>query len=113
MPSAEAAVPVIPASKSLPSDAEIIPADNPAEEARSWEIIKGEMLKAQLERWATDAGYSLIWSAHNDYEMQSDSSFTGSFQAAVKAFFGALQSGGHALRVTIYEGNKVMEVSEH
>lgn len=113
MPSAEAAVPVIPASKSLPSDAEIIPADNPAEEARSWEIIKGEMLKAQLERWATDAGYTLIWSAHNDYEMQSDSSFTGSFQAAVKAFFGALQSGGHALRVTIYEGNKVMEVSEH
>ena len=113
IPSAEAAVPVIPASKSLPSDAEIIPADNPAEEARSWEIIKGEMLKAQLERWATDAGYTLIWSAHNDYEIQSDSSFTGSFQAAVKAFFGALQSGGHALRVTIYEGNKVMEVSEH
>ena len=102
---------------SLPADAEIIPVSNPAGMAgmgvRSWEIVKGEMLKAQLERWASDAGYTLIWSAHNDYEMQSDSTFNGPFKDAVKAFFGALQSGGHALRVTIYEGNKVMEVSEH
>ena len=99
---------------SLPADAEIIPVSNPAGMGvRSWEIVKGEMLKAQLERWATDAGYSLIWSAHNDYEMQSNSTFTGPFKDAVKAFFGALQSNGHALRVTIFEGNNVMEVSEH
>ncbi len=99
---------------SLPADAEIIPVSNPAGMGvRSWEIVKGEMLKAQLERWATDAGYTLIWSAHNDYEMQSNSTFTGPFKDAVKAFFGALQSNGHALRVTIFEGNNVMEVSEH
>lgn len=99
---------------SLSADAEIIPVSNPAGMGvRSWEIVKGEMLKAQLERWASDAGYTLIWSAHNDYEMQSNSTFNGSFQAAVKAFFGALQSNGHALRVTIFEGNNVMEVSEH
>lgn len=99
---------------SLPADAEIVPISNPAGMGvRSWEIVKGEMLKAQLERWASDAGYTLIWSAHNDYEMQSDSTFTGPFKDAVKAFFGALQSNGHALRVTIFEGNNVMEVSEH
>lgn len=99
---------------SLPADAEVVPVSNPAGMGvRSWEIVKGEMLKAQLERWAADAGYTLIWSAHNDYEMQSDATFNGSFQAAVKAFFGALQSNGHALRVTIFEGNNVMEVSEH
>lgn len=99
---------------SLPADAEIVPISNPAGRGvRSWEIVKGEMLKAQLERWAANAGYTLIWSAHNDYEMQSNSSFTGSFKDAVKAFFGALQSNGHALRVTIFEGNNVMEVSEH
>ena len=99
---------------SLPADAEIIPVSNPAGMGvRSWEIVKGEMLKAQLERWAVDAGYTLIWSAHNDYEMQSNSTFNGPFKDAVKAFFGALQSNGHALRVTIFEGNNVMEVSEH
>lgn len=99
---------------SLPADAEIVPISNPAGMGvRSWKIVKGEMLKAQLERWASDAGYTLIWSAHNDYEMQSDSTFTGPFKDAVKAFFGALQSNGHALRVTIFEGNNVMEVSEH
>ena len=99
---------------SLPADAEIVPISNPAGMGvRSWEIVKGEMLKAQLERWATDAGYTLIWSAHNDYEMQSNSTFNGPFKDAVKACFGALQSNGHALRVTIFEGNNVMEVSEH
>lgn len=99
---------------SLPADAEIVPISNPAVMGvRSWEIVKGEMLKAQLERWAADAGYTLIWSAHNDYEMQSNSTFNGPFKDAVKAFFGALQSNGHALRVTIFEGNNVMEVSEH
>lgn len=99
---------------SLPADAEIVPVSNPAGMGvRSWEIVKGEMLKAQLERWATDAGYTLIWSAHNDYEMQSNSTFNGPFKDAVKAFFGALQSNGHALRVTIFEGNSVVEVSEH
>lgn len=99
---------------SLPADAEIVPVSNPAGMGvRSWEIVKGEMLKAQLERWAMDAGYTLIWSAHNDYEMQSNSTFNGPFKDAVKAFFGALQSNGHALRVTLFEGNNVMEVSEH
>ena len=99
---------------SLPADAEIVPVSNPAGMGvRSWEIVKGEMLKAQLERWAADAGYTLIWSAHNDYEMQSNSTFNGPFKDAVKAFFGALQSNGHALRVTIFEGNSVVEVSEH
>ena len=99
---------------SLPADAEIIPVSNPAGMGvRSWEIVKGEMLKAQLERWAADAGYTLIWSAHNDYEMQSNSTFNGPFKDAVKAFFRAFQSNGHALRVTIFEGNNVMEVSEH
>ena len=99
---------------SLPADAEIVPISNPAVMGvRSWEIVKGEMLKAQLERWAADAGYTLIWSAHNDYEMQSNSTFNGPFKDAVKAFFGALQSNGHALRVTIFEGNSVVEVSEH
>lgn len=78
-----------------------------------WEIQKGSMLRGQMEGWAAVAGYSLIWNAQNDYEMRSYATFSGEFIDAVKNFFAALQANGLALRVTIYQGNKVMEVSEH
>lgn len=78
-----------------------------------WVIHKGEMLRGLLESWAAIAGYSLIWNAQNDYEMRSSATFSGVFIDAVKNFFAALQANGLALRVTIYQGNKVMEVSEH
>lgn len=78
-----------------------------------WVIHKGEMLRGLLEGWAAIAGYSLIWNAQNDYEMRSSATFSGVFIDAVKNFFAALQANGLALRVTIYQGNKVMEVSEH
>lgn len=78
-----------------------------------WEIQKGSMLRVQMEGWAAVAGYSLIWNAQNDYEMRSYATFSGEFIDAVKNFFAALQANGLALRVTIYQGNKVMEVSEH
>ena len=78
-----------------------------------WEIHKGEMLRGLMEGWAAIAGYSLIWNAQNDYEMRSSATFSGVFVDAVKNFFAALQANGLALRVTIYQGNQVMEVSEH
>ncbi len=78
-----------------------------------WEIHKGKMLRGLMEGWAAIAGYSLIWNAQNDYEMRSSARFSGIFVDAVKNFFAALQANGLALRVTIYQGNKVMEVSEH
>lgn len=78
-----------------------------------WEIHKREMLRSTMEGWAAVAGYSLIWNAQHDYEMRSDATFRGEFLDAVKHFFAALQANGLALRVTIYQGNKVMEVSEH
>lgn len=78
-----------------------------------WNIQQGRMLREQLENWAGEAGYTLIWSAQNDYEMKSSASFPGVFIEAVKNLFSALQASGLALRVTIYQGNNVMEVSEH
>lgn len=79
----------------------------------SWQVERGRMLREQMENWAAQAPYTLIWSAQNDYEMQSSATFSGVFIEAVKNLFAALASNGVALRVTIYQGNNVMEVSEH
>ena len=80
---------------------------------QQWEILRSQLLRGQLEGWTAVAGYNLIWNAQHDYEMRSSATFTGTFLDAVREFFAALQANGLALRVTIYEGNKVMEVSEH
>ena len=39
--------------------------------------------------------------------------FHGTYIEAVRNFFAALAANGHALRVTVYEGNKTVVVSEH
>lgn len=78
-----------------------------------WEVGKGRMLREQMADWAARADYSLVWNAQNDYELRGSATFRGEFVDAVKTFFAALQANGLALRVTIYQGNRVMEVSEH
>ena len=85
----------------------------PSSSQQPWVISRGQMLRIQMEAWATAAGYSLVWNASNDYEMKSSATFNGSFIDAVKGLFTALQAHGLALRVTIYQGNNVIEISEH
>ena len=112
MPAAAPAAPAVPAAYAVE---EPLPLAEPVDftPEQQWEIQKGRLLRSQMEGWAAIAGYSLIWNAQHDYEMRSNAMFTGSFLDAVRAFYAALQANGLALRVTIYEGNKVMEVSEH
>lgn len=125
---AEPAPAVVPVAASVPAPAapatspavytalEPLPGSEPVAPAvpeQAWEITRGQMLRSQMEGWAAVAGYSLVWNARHDYEMRSSATFTGSFHDAVKRFYAALQANGLALRVTIYEGNKVMEVNEH
>lgn len=112
-PVAEPPVAPAPSAPTVSSEAPTPVAATAIEAVPVWEIHKGEMLRGLMEGWAAIAGYSLIWNAQNDYEMRSSATFSGVFVDAVKNFFAALQANGLALRVTIYQGNKVMEVSEH
>lgn len=119
-PSPETSAPVTeppvapaPSTPTVSSEAPTPVAATAIEAVPVWEIHKGEMLRGLMEGWAAIAGYSLIWNAQNDYEMRSSATFSGVFVDAVTNFFAALQANGLALRVTIYQGNKVMEVSEH
>lgn len=76
-----------------------------------WNIEPGG-LRAQLNAWASRAGYQLVWKAGHDYDMESHAAFQGEFPEAVKKLFSGLQRAGYALRVTLYKGNNVMEVGD-
>ena len=105
--------PVVPAAQTVAAtlpEADLPPISAPG---FPWEIQKGSSLRGQMEGWATVAGYHLIWESPNDYMMESRAMFHGTYIEAVRNFFAALAANGHALRVTVYEGNKTVVVSEH
>lgn len=78
--------------------------------AASWVITPGP-LKRQMETWAEQAGYHVVWKSNYDYMMQVRSAFSGDFITAVTAFFEHLHIGGNTgVRVTLHQNNKIMEV---
>ena len=101
---------VTPVAAPVPPEVDMPPVSSPS---FPWEIQKGMALRSQMEGWATVAGYHLIWESPNDYMMESQAVFHGTYLDAVKKFFAALAANGHALRVTVYEGNRTVVVSDH
>lgn len=75
-----------------------------------WHMQKGSLMH-QLEDFAKDEGWTLIWNADFDLDMKADSSFTGTFVEFIEQLFGALQNTRSGLRISIYKANTVLEVS--
>lgn len=114
MPIASPEVLPTPAQDSKQSDAkEDIPVLSLPESAPvpTWTITPGN-LQAQVSAWSAQANYQLLWKTQNDFEMESHARFQGDFLDAIRQLFTGLQRSGHALRVTLYQGNNVLEVSE-
>lgn len=69
-------------------------------------------LSAQLAKWCADSGYQLVWKVGHDLNMTSHAVFRGTLSQALADVFTGLAGAGHPLRVTIHEGNRVVEVVE-
>lgn len=78
---------------------------------QEWTIHTG-LLRAQMEDWATAAGYQIVWRVSRDYHLQSRFHFSGTYVEALQAFFNGMQQMGNSLRVTVYQGNNVVLISE-
>jgi len=83
----------------------------PVVPAPIWSVNPGG-LHVQLESWSFKAQYQLVWKAKHDFELETNANFSGDFVSAIKQLFAGLHRGGHALRVTVYQGNNVIEVAE-
>ncbi len=70
------------------------------------------LLRGQLENWARNAGFTLVWKIPRDYYLQSPVQFFGTFQAALTSLLTGMQQRGNALRAIIYKGNNVVLVTE-
>lgn len=115
-PPASSSAPASPVQEALadlaPKGSEAEPSSMaPAVPMPTWTINPGS-LHAQLESWSFKAQYQLVWKAKHDFELETKANFSGDFVVAIKQLFAGLHRGGHALRVTVYQGNNVIEVAE-
>jgi hypothetical protein len=78
---------------------------------QEWSTRPG-LLRAQMEDWATSAGYQIVWRVSRDYHLQSSFHFSGTYVEALQAFFDGMQKMGNSLKVTVYQGNNVVLISE-
>lgn len=64
-----------------------------------------------LERWAGEAGWSLVWSASTDFRPGADAVFDGSFLGAVDALL-ADPATASTLTATAYRANRRLVIEE-
>ena len=69
-------------------------------------------LIAQLSLWCDQAGYQLVWKACRDVEILSHVTYRGTFARSLSNVFRDLSAAGQAFRVTLYERNRVVEVTD-
>lgn len=109
----KAPTPVVPAaqhSAPLATTIASYPAPAPGP-AAAWQIQPG-LLSPQLKKMAESAGYTLVWRSSNDFDLAVSSAYQGDFINFVQQLFMQLHTQGTPLRVTIFKGNKVIEVVE-
>lgn len=87
-------------------------ADTPPAGEREWAIMAGTHLKATLEAWSREAGWTLIWDSTTDYRFRASAAFSGSFEVAAADLIDALYRFHPEIRATFHLGNRVLHVEE-
>ena len=76
-----------------------------------WTITPG-LLKQQLETWAAQAGYQVVWAPDTDMELEAQATFQGPFSSAVRALFEGLYAQGSPFTARLYHGNRILKVED-
>lgn len=88
-------------------------AAKPAPEPRapSWTVQAGSDLQSTLNAWSERAGWKLLWQSDFVYEINSGSTFQGSFHDSVKALILAMKDVRPTPTATFYGGNRTLVLS--
>ncbi len=96
-------------------DAEFASSTEPGPEARQvrWviDIAEEPTLRAVLDRWAGEAGWSLAWKAPHDYRLGADAVIEGPFLSAVDSLL-ADPATASTLTATAYRANRQLVIEE-
>ncbi len=83
---------------------------NPAASRGSWLLQGGQPVHAQLQAWAAEAQWQLVWRPRVSWLVTADTRFEGSFTEAIEKVTLGLFHEGKPVRLVLWEGNRVAEV---
>ncbi len=73
-------------------------------------VSAGETLHHVLYRWATGAGWSLVWEPANDYTLSAGASFHGDLKESLRSLMESLRAGGAPYGVELWAANRIVRV---
>lgn len=75
-------------------------------------LRKGELVHAQIQAWAQAAGWELLWLPDVSWKVVGDTPFPGftDVTLAVTEVISVLREEGRPVRLSIADGNRIMEV---
>jgi hypothetical protein len=79
--------------------------------SRTWEITPADKtLRSALGRWATSAGWQLVWELPVDYSVEALTTVPGTFEEAVGLVAKGMDSAEIPMKAILYSGNKVLRI---
>ena len=81
---------------------------SPAAVASTWLLDPEKTLRANLDEWASQAGWSLQWDALHDYEIDFPASYEGTFRMAVESALEHYRTAPVPLSAGFFKGNAVL-----
>jgi len=78
---------------------------------QAWDVTPADKtLKAALNRWATAAGWQLVWELPVDYAVSARTEIKGGFTEAVEAIARSMATADTPMKAIFYEGNRVLRI---
>lgn len=78
--------------------------------APAWAATAGSDLQTTLQGWSERAGWKLLWQSDFVYDLNSGTTFQGSFEDSVKALILAMRDVRPTPTVVFYGGNRTLVV---
>ena len=79
-------------------------------ESKIWTVrTTDKTIRRTLLRWGKEAGYSVVWDVMQDISIDTDATFTGNFEDAVKAVLEAIAASEFPVEAVAYD-NKVIRI---
>lgn len=78
-----------------------------------YRLVKGEPLQQQLQKWATRAGWTVVWNVPDGWIVPGDKDYGGDFELAVKRVVEELANNGADVVGDSWRGNRTVIISQN
>jgi hypothetical protein len=88
-----------------------MPASSLAGAAPVFVLNQGDLILTDLQKWARQSGWTVIWQVPEDWQVPNTTTFSGDFQQAVSQVIQALAANGANVHAVFHTANNTVVIS--